>query len=210
MSRSNLYGLQFGRLVIQDYYGEGKWICKCSHDGNICIVSTQNLKNGNTKSCGCLKKEFAWKERLWENNRTHGMYRSPIYHIWQAMKDRCINPNNPEFHNYGGRGILVCQEWMESFLDFYRDMGERPEKTEIERRDNNLGYCPSNCYWATRVAQSNNMRKNVFLTFNDETKTISQWARETGISPQRIGQRIKKGWSIENALTIPTTKKVVR
>jgi hypothetical protein len=117
------------------------------------------------------------------------------------MKDRCLNPRNDRYADYGGRGITVCTAWRESFEQFYADMGEPPTDSHtIDRKDNSVGYQPDNCRWATKTEQNNNTRKNVLLTHDDRTQTIAQWARELGLSPKTLAKRIRNGWDIQRAL----------
>ena len=118
------------------------------------------------------------------------------------MKQRCYNPRNAKYKNYGGRGITVSVEWIDSFETFLRDMGKKPgPKYTIERVNNNGNYEPSNCVWATNAEQSNNRRSNHILEYNGERKNMTQWAKVTGLSRDVIKIRLKLGWSIDEALT---------
>jgi len=129
------------------------WKCKCKC-GNEVVVSSNHLKTGHTKSCGCKKKE-----RKPTNFITHGMSHLPEYRIWLGMKNRCYNSNLKEYYHYGRRGIKVCDRWLESFENFYEDMGERPSnRYTIERHNVNGDYGPSNCSWETYSVQSRNKR----------------------------------------------------
>lgn len=132
--------------------------------------------------------------------------KAPEYIIWESMRSRCIDPKNAAYHRYGGRGIAVCERWASSFGAFYEDMGERPTPDhQLDRIDNNGPYSPENCQWLDRVGQANNRRDNEVLIFNGETKTIAEWARDTGLKYHTLFQRIfKLGWSVERALTQPT------
>lgn len=123
------------------------------------------------------------------------------YSAWHSMRDRCELPNNPQYCNYGGRGIRVCERWRK-FENFLADMGESPSlKHSIDRfPDNNGNYEPGNCRWATKKEQANNKRTNVFVTFNGETKTVSQWAEGLGWKTNTLIYRLKRGWTIERAL----------
>ncbi len=126
------------------------------------------------------------------------------YRIFHKMKERCYNKNSIGYCNYGGRGIKICDRWLENVINFINDMGIRPSyKYSIERRDNDGDYCPENCYWATDKEQSNNKRNNVLLTFNNKTQNISQWGYELNIRPSIITKRLKRGWSIEDTLSKP-------
>lgn len=119
------------------------------------------------------------------------------------MRDRCNNPRRKQWKDYGGRGIKVCERWND-FTAFLADMGERPSnKHSIERRDNERGYEPNNCYWATRTQQNHNKRNNVQITFNGETHVLTEWARRLQMSHKSISRRLKQGWSVEATLTTP-------
>lgn len=135
--------------------------------------------------------------------RSHGeSRRTPEYLCYRNMLARCRNPNHPSYPNYGGRGIVVCQRWQESYANFIADMGRRPSNGHtIERRDNNLGYSPDNCVWADRLRQSNNTRLTTRLTYNGETKSLHEWGVVTGLPRSLIYQRLKSGWSPERIFT---------
>jgi hypothetical protein len=130
----------------------------------------------------------------------HGMYGSPENRAWRNMLQRCQNPRDPQWHIYGGRGIIVCPRW-NLFVNFYGDMGPRPSpKHSIDRIDVNGAYEPSNCRWATLEMQNNNTRRNVLLTWEGETMTLAQWGRRIGISPRTIGTRMRAGWPLSRIL----------
>lgn len=129
---------------------------------------------------------------------------TPEWTAWTAIKRRCLNSNTPEYPNYGGRGISVCQRWLDKFENFYEDIGVRPSKKHsIDRIDVNGNYEPSNCRWATVSEQQNNRRNNVRLEFNGLEMTISEWAKRLRMNNSIIESRLRKGWSIEAALTYP-------
>ncbi len=136
-----------------------QWLCKCSC-GVLTKVTAALLRSGHTKSCGCLQKENAGKRLT-----SHDLSRSSTYGIHRAVLSRCYNPNNSKYHNYGGRGITVCDRWREpapqGFLNFLEDMGERPDGVSIDRVDNNLGYSKENCRWTDSTTQAYNQRKSV-------------------------------------------------
>ncbi len=196
-----IIGQTFGRLTVIDRAPNNKrgwsvWNCRCAC-GNSKCVSANSLKSGNTSSCGCLRKEL-----LVARSETHGMHGTPVYIVWCNMRNRCNNHKNHSYKNYGGRGIKVCKRWG-SFEKFLTDMGERPEGKCIERIDNNGGYTPENCRWATARQQANNKRNNHLVTYNGATLTLAQWGRKTGIRDRTLYDRLKSGWSAHNALTIP-------
>ena len=136
----------------------------------------------------------------------HQKSNDPVYKVWSKMKCRCTNPNNPKYKDYGGRGIRVCDRWLDSFEAFAADLGERPSSDHsIERNDVNGPYSPDNCRWADRLTQQNNRRDNRYLTWNGRTLTLSQWARETGLHKNTLYNRIRRGWSIERTLCTSTS-----
>lgn len=192
-------GRVFTRLKVlmeteTTYKRQFKCLCSC---GEIRFVALGDLLSGKTKSCGCLTRDS-----IGERSSTHRKSHTKIYMIWTSMKARCLNPKNKSYKNYGDRGISVCESWINSFECFEKDMGQRPSPTHsIERIDNNLGYCKKNCKWATPKEQMNNIRKNVFLTYNGKTLSAFEWSKITGFSTDIIRRRKKLGWSDEKTLS---------
>jgi hypothetical protein len=130
-------------------------------------------------------------------------YVSPTYRSWQTMKTRCNNADAPDYSRYGGRGITYDPKW-EDFPAFLEDMGERPEGRTLERENNNGPYCKSNCKWATPTEQANNRRNSKFIEWHGEVLTLKQWSVKLGIKYNCLFERLKRGWTIEEAFTTPT------
>jgi len=130
---------------------------------------------------------------------THGLWRSrhAEYRCWQDMIQRCHNPSNASWHLYGERGIRVCDRWRESFVNFYKDMGERPEGMSLDRINNDGSYAPDNCRWATATTQARNHRGCVFIEYMGKRQTIAEWAEETGIDARTLRSRYRRGLSTE-------------
>lgn len=136
--------------------------------------------------------------------RKHGESRSPEYRAWQMKRLRCHQPSNAAYSGYGDRGITVCDRWMSSVEAFIEDMGRKPSPLhEIDRIDNDKGYEPDNCRWATRKQNDRNRRSNHHLTVNGETLTIAEWAERTGILHSTITKRLAAGWHAERAVMTP-------
>jgi hypothetical protein len=199
----DLTGKKFGRLTVvclseRSKHGINYWECHCSC-GNTKISKLGDLRSGRINSCGCLRKEIT--KQL---NKSHGKSKTAEYRTWKNMIGRCTNPSRPDFKYYGERGIEVYVGWVESFSAFYEHIGQKPTpKHSIDRIDNNLGYIPGNVRWATQTEQTNNCRSNHYVTYCGETKTLAQWAKYLGVTMHMIRNRIKRGWSIEKALTEP-------
>ena len=158
--KANLLGKRFGRLLVTEKIEPGRWKCKCDC-GNETIVRAGGLTSGKTRSCGCLKDELA-SERL----TTHGETGSRLYYVWTGMKQRCTNPNHKSYESYGGRGITVCDEWLHDYEAFRKwaiesgyDETAPTHQCSIDRIDNDKGYSPDNCRWATASEQRVNSRK---------------------------------------------------
>ena len=204
---NNLVGKRFGKLKVIKYNGSNKngralWLCKCDC-GNTKVIVGNSLINKATISCGCYNKEAARKRRI-----KHDLSYSKLYKVWSGMKTRCYNKNFIYYCNYGGRGIIICDEWLNDFATFYNwaiANGYKDHLT-IDRLDVNGNYEPSNCRWATRKEQNNNMTKNIIIKYNGEEKTISQWSTEFNLNRTALYYRIKRGWDIEKALTTPIKK----
>lgn len=200
-TRIDITGQKFNRLTVIEYShtkGNAYWKC-CCECGNETVVVGTKLRSGHTKSCGCLLVESRKECRI-----THGMSRSDEHNTWCWIKTRCYNVNSASYPYYGGRGIIICPEWLESFDNFYKDMGPKPgPQYSLDRIDNNGNYEPNNCRWATQEEQANNKTSNVEVTYNGKTQNISQWARELKIQATTIRARLRKGWAVGDALSRP-------
>lgn len=135
---------------------------------------------------------------------THGLRDAPEYRVWASMKARCLNPNNPKYYRYGGRGIKICLQWVNDFAQFYADMGPRPsDKHSLDRIDNDGDYTPSNCRWAVQKTQANNRSTTGIYTYNGVTGTLYDIAAHVGLSRNFLRHRVQHGWSIEKAVETP-------
>lgn len=194
----DLTGERFSRLLVvslaDDYvspkgYHKKRWKCKCDCGKEI-IVWSGNLLSGHTKSCGCIHEE-----KLALGNIKHGLSHSRIYNIWAGIIDRCENPKSQYYYAYGGKGVAICPEWRNSPAAFYQWAISHgyDDSLSIDRIDNDGDYCPENCRWATRLEQANNTSRNRRIEYNGEIKTLAQWARDVGIHPSIIADRLKLG-----------------
>jgi len=156
------------------------------------------LLNGHTKSCGCILTDL---RAAGGGNKKHGLKRTPEYNTWSAMKDRCYNPNNNHYKNYGARGIIICDKWKYDFMAFLSDMGKRPGKFySIERRDVNGAYEPSNCFWIENRLQGRNKTDNHHITLRGETKLMIEWCEKYDVPAAKVCGRLKRGWQIDDRL----------
>lgn len=207
-----LVGQTFGRLTVRERVGtrnkKAMWQCVCDCGGTT-VTSTGNLRSGMAQSCGCLARERA-SNYHWR----HGGCDSREYQTWSSVKQRCLNSLYAGYANYGGRGISVCERWLNSFEAFCEDMGPSPSgEHSIDRIDNDGNYEPGNCRWATKGEQMRNTRKNRLLTFCGKTQCLSAWAEEMGTTAQVLANRLNRsGWSVEEAISTPvaTARKRLR
>lgn len=208
LGRSDILWKRFGTLTVVEYCGmkgdQSLWRCICDC-GNERICQLQYLRSSKNPSCGCINPL-----------EKHGMSRSKIYHVWNSMKERCRNQNDKNYHHYGGRGISVCDEWIDpengfnNFSEWMYSQGYDENKSgkeqSIDRIDVNGNYGPSNCRLSTQKEQVNNERRNLRITYKGKTLTAKQWSEELGIDYKTIRNRIKRGLSEEEILS----KKPVR
>jgi hypothetical protein len=201
---TNLTGKKYGRLTVIGREAimvthTYRWVCQCEC-GAIKTIYACNLKSGDIQSCGCLQKENIAKRR-------HGYRGTSEYNSWQAMLARCKGRNKRDRKNYTDRGIKVCKRWANSFRNFLFDMGEKPSKKyTLERKDNNKGYCKSNCKWATKKEQARNFRRNRIIKINGDKKCLIEWCEIYGVSQPMAVRRLNNGMSPIVAFTLPKRK----
>ena len=189
----DLSGKRFGRLSViefdhMDKFHTSHWLCKCDC-GNVVVVSRGNLIRGRAKSCGCYKRDVQRDLHI-----KHGEFQSRLHNIWGNMKQRCSNENHTNYNSYGERGISVCDEWLddyEVFRDWALANGYSDDLT-LDRRDNDGIYSPDNCRWADRYTQMNNRRNTKYITYNDETHSVAEWARILNVSRNILDYRLRK------------------
>jgi hypothetical protein len=203
--KNDITGLRYGALTVLREDGRFSdnviaWLCLCEC-GTQKRMRADTLRRGGAYSCGCLGKVH---QR--EVVTIHGRHTEPVYRAWQAMIARCSNPNHRNYRNYGGRGIRVCERWRD-FMAFYADMGDPPRGMSLDRIDNDGGYEPSNCRWATRVDQGRNRRTNRLLTYGGKTQCVAAWSEETGISSDTLYTRLAHRWSVQRTLTTPVQRR---
>jgi len=196
----NVYGKLTVLEFLPNYHNTGRaayWRCLCEC-GNVVAVNGGELRSGKIRTCS---------KRC--GHTTHGHAgrgkQTPEYRCWRDILRRCYDPGFKSYHNYGGRGVVMCNRWKDSFAAFFRDVGPRPSvKHSIDRIDNNGNYESANCRWATKSIQDNNRRTNHLITFNGVTKTLTQWAATLGIQPTTLYFRLTKlHWTLKKAMTTP-------
>lgn len=202
-------GAQFGRLTVasspKKVNGKTAYLCHCVC-GTKCVVKYGALTSGNTRSCGCMKRE------LWLSARTkHGELAAgrttKLYWVWAGMNQRCENPKHTSYHKYGARGIQVCQEWQTSFASFrtWALATGYHEGLQIDRINNQSNYEPDNCRWANPAVNARNTRQNVLISAFGEAKTLGAWTEDPRclVKYVTLAWRIRRGWTPERALTTP-------
>ena len=178
--------------------------CKCGVEK---FVRASKLTDGTSKSCGCLRAELRTTHGA---TSTEKRKTSHEYWVWNAMVQRCTNPNDAGYKNYGGRGITVCKKWR-TYEGFIEDMGNRPsDKHSIDRLNNDSGYSKDNCAWVDRTRQARNKRNNRFIFILGESKTLQEWSEIYKIGHSTILARIRSGWNEHDAVVVPLHKKPSR
>jgi hypothetical protein len=193
----DIVGLKYGKLtIIEDLGKRGTYrmtmcLCECGNKVEKCWYA---IKRTPMPSCGCSRYAAVTK---------HGLHGHPLYGVWKGMKQRCIDPNAVNFHDYGERGIYVCEEWKHDFLAFHTWCMANGWKKglDIDRKDNDGIYEPSNCRFVTRFVGNRNTRKNVWIEFNGEKMIAKDWADRVKIPVSLLLKRIKRGWPLEKALS---------
>lgn len=194
-------GTRYGRLVVlrRDDTGPAskgrrvRWLCACDCGSQVSVTG-HGLQRGDTRSCGCLKRE-----EVGARFRVHGSSRSATHNSWRAMKERCLSPSHEKFADYGGRGIEVCDRWL-SFENFAADMGDRPARMTLDRIDPNGNYEPGNCRWASAKTQAEN-RRGIGHMWQGQIRTVADIARLTGLPRTSLQKRIRTyGDTVEEAV----------
>jgi hypothetical protein len=202
-SLKNETGNKYGRLKVIEraphYSKDAYWKCKCEC-GNEIIARGSHLRKGYIQSCGCLRKSH-----LGEFTKTHGKTNTRLYHIWINIKYRCNSKTSQAYPMYGGRGIKLFKEWQNNFEAFekWAINNGYTDDLSIDRINVNGNYEPLNCRWATNVEQMNNRRCNRNIEYNGEIKTLSEWNKTLGKSEKFLASRLRYGYSMEEAMTIP-------
>lgn len=208
-------GARYGRWLVtsqvdlerirQSQSGKRRWMCQCEC-GTERAVLEASLKNGTSRSCGCLQIESSVDRHI-RHGETLGGRKTVEYKAWQAMLDRCRNAKNSRYDQYGGRGIDVCARW-EKFECFLADMGRRPSaKHSLDRVDNDAGYDADNCRWAIPHEQMTNRSVTRFVQVDGQNVPLATLAKQHGVPANTLRFRILKGWSLQDALTKPVRPK---
>lgn len=193
---TDLKDKKFGRLSVlelvgKDKHGCHKWKCLCECGNNKIALGTR-LVRGKILSCGCL---------IGDTSRTHGLTNTPIYRIWKRTKYLCIHPNNANYKFYGGRGIKVCDRWMESFENFYEDMGDKPsDEYALSREDRDGDFTPENCKWVLKEELEQYKINSVHITIDGEKLPIKKWSKLSGTPCMYIRDRLHRGWPEKEAV----------
>ena len=198
-TQRNLVGNKYGKLLVVESCGQkandrhyfSKVRCEC---GKEYLVPDTELIYGRRRGCTSCGNG-SW---------IHGKTNTKLFNVWASMKQRCLDKNHKNYKDYGGRGIKICDEWLNDFKTFYEWAMSNGYKEElsIDRIDNNGNYEPSNCRWADLITQANNKRNSRIITYKGKTDTLPNWARKYNIHPTTLAFRLKNGWSVERALNL--------
>lgn len=193
----DLVGYRFGKLIILRYLGStikgghAMWECLCDC-GNITTTTTNHLNAGHTTSCGCAGRQARLRAKT-----KHGDCGTRLYGAYRDMKSRCYNHRNVGYRHYGGKGIRVCEKWLDSYGAFkeWALLNGYNDELTLDRRDINKDYCPENCRWATFTEQQNNTSRTRRILYNGNTQSVAEWARELGLPYTILYSRLKQsGW----------------
>lgn len=194
--KQDLTGKRFGRWTVLGEAGRAcggiLWKCRCDC-GTVRDVMAQSLTKGTSTSCGCYNKEVI---------TTHGKTKDDLHHVWENLKDRCLNPNSSVWSLYGGRGITVCDEWKDNYeaFDEWARANGYEKGLSLDRIDNDGNYEPTNCRWATAKEQCRNRSNNRILTIDGKSHCVSEWAEIVGMNPSTIVTRLRRGWTDKEAV----------
>lgn len=203
----DLTGKQFGNLTVLRRVGSTPktkagyvtttWLCKCALCGGEVVMTKNSITDRINQNCGCVK--------IRKSKLKHGMSKTPLYQCWQSMKDRCLNPNDAEYKNYGGRGIKVCDEWLgyygsRNFFDWALANGYK-EGLTIDRIDVNGNYEPGNCRWVTKQAQAHNRTDTIWVELDGERMSLAQACAKTGVNYFTAHNRYKSGKTVSELFT---------
>ncbi len=212
--KENLKGKKFDFLTVLDfaykdkYYNE-YWLCQCNC-GTKKVIRKSHLLDGGTISCGCyVSNRITRANKI--NAKYGGLTKSRIYTIYQGMLSRCLKPSTNGYKRYGGKGLSVCKEWLESYLNFYHwaIANGYSDGLTLDRINNHIGYEPSNCRWVTKKEQARNMLTNKYITYQGETLCMKAWAERLNINYNTLQSRLGKyQWSVKRAFTTPTKNKI--
>lgn len=186
--------ITYGDLTAVEYLSGSRYRCQCACGGER-IAKVGHFHTGKVTSCGC-------------KTTRHGLHSAPEYRAWINMKSRCYNEKSPGFHRYGGRGIAVCDRWLDSFEDFLADVGPRPSpKHSLDRwPDQDGDYEPNNCRWATQTQQTRNFSANRIVQIHGRAMPLAEAVEASSIKYNTVLYRLKRGWPLETALSQPTKK----
>lgn len=210
--KEDLRGKKFGFLTVIDFAYKDKkyneyWLCKCNC-GTKKVVRKSHLIDGDTKSCGCYaSSRISRMNKI--NAKYGGLTKHRLYTIYNGIIGRCLKPKTNGYSRYGGKGLSICKEWLDDYMNFYNWAMANGYKDglSIERIDNNTGYEPANCKWIEKHLQSRHMITNKVIKYKGKTHCMAEWAEILGINYNTLQSRLGKyGWSVKKAFTTPTKK----